>query len=185
MKNIKIQVFLKNILGVYLIKYFWVKKVFSAIFKSIIDGTICFWHSFCVLRPVGGLFASFNSLDHHPMPGHSPHQKSAHQAVFEPPSLSLSLSKWRSEASDYGRGMTSSLPLSYWLLGESYMTPCRMAMHFFMTIRIRVKPSLRHSAAFCCPACSANFVVPTLLSKPSCPLRAKQQIEQMKNHICL
>jgi hypothetical protein len=62
----------------------------------------------------GGLFASFNSLQHHPHLGTPP------------------------VAADYGCGMTSS-PLSpIGRLGVIYITPGRTAKHFFTTVQIRV-----------------------------------------------
>jgi hypothetical protein len=51
---------------------------------------------------------TINSLHHHPLSGHSPCQYSAHQAVSDPPTRSVALSKWRRWASDYGCGMTQA-----------------------------------------------------------------------------
>ncbi len=101
--------------------------------------TACFWHCFCVFWPAWGLICLLQLCPPPPMPRHSPRQYSAHQAVFEPPSQYLALSKWRRGASIYSCGMRSSLPLSHWLPGESYMTPSRMATSLFTAIRIRVK----------------------------------------------
>jgi hypothetical protein len=71
MKNFKINVFLKNVLGVYLIKYFEQKMAFSAIFEPKRAGNRPFLVPFlCISAGRGGLFASFNSLHHHPLPRH-------------------------------------------------------------------------------------------------------------------
>ncbi len=53
-----------------------------------------------------GLFDFYDPLHHHPRTRHSPRQYSVHQAVLEPPTRSLALSKCRSGALDYGRGKT-------------------------------------------------------------------------------
>jgi hypothetical protein len=52
---------------------------------------------------------------------------------------SLALFKCRSRASDYGRGMTQSLPLSYWPPEKSYMTSSPTAMKIYIAARFRVK----------------------------------------------
>ncbi len=87
---------------------------FLVIFKSIsARETACFWHRFHIVRVAWSLFASFNSLHHNPLPGHSSYLQSAHQAVFKLLSWSLALFKWRHGTSDYGHRMTSSIPLSF------------------------------------------------------------------------
>ncbi len=89
--------------------------------------TACFLPFLPVLGGFEGLFGFCDPLHHHPWTGHSPHPMSAHQAVLEPPTRSLALSKCRSGASDYSWGMTQSLPLSYWSPEKSYMTSSHMA----------------------------------------------------------
>ncbi len=131
----------KNVLGKYLNEHFWVKNSIFDDFKvnkcrkpSVFGAAFVYsgWH--------GGLFDSFNTLHHYPLPGHSPTPKSRHtkKAIYEPTSLSLALSKWRHRTVNYGRGMTSTLPLSYWSPGESNMTSSHTATHFFIAIQIRV-----------------------------------------------
>ncbi len=51
---------------------------------------------------------------------------------------SLTLSKCRSGASDYSRGMTQSLPFSYLSPEKSYMTSNRMATKIYIAARFRV-----------------------------------------------
>ncbi len=85
-----------------------------------------------------GLFNCYDPLHHHPWTGRSSGQWSAHKAVLELPTQSLALSKCRSGASDCGRGMTQSLPLSYWSPEKSYMTPSRTATLIYIVARLRV-----------------------------------------------
>ncbi len=42
-------------------------------------------------------------------------------------------------ASDYGRGMMGSLPLSYWSPEKSYMISSHMATSIYIAARCRVK----------------------------------------------
>jgi hypothetical protein len=55
---------------------------------------------------------------------------------------SLALSKCRSGASDYGRDMTQSIPLSYWSPEKSYMTSSRTETQIYTAARFRVKENL-------------------------------------------
>ncbi len=91
-----------------------------------------------ILGGFEGLFGFCDHLHHHPWPGHSPRQQSAHQAVLEQPTRSLALSKCRSGASNYCQGMTQSLPLSYWSPEKSYMTSSRTARKIYIAARFRV-----------------------------------------------
>jgi hypothetical protein len=70
----KIHVFLKNVLGVYLVKYFKVKLAISVIFKSTSMGNCLFFHCFVHSGQLGGIFDSFDYLHHHPLPVHAPCQ---------------------------------------------------------------------------------------------------------------
>jgi hypothetical protein len=92
-------------------------------FKPKSEGNRLFEVLFLYISLAGGLFASLNSLHHYPLPGHSPNQKSSHKAVSELPSWSQALSIWRRGASNYGRDMTSSLPLTYWSPGSHIWLP--------------------------------------------------------------
>ncbi len=60
------------------------------------------------------------------------------------------LSKCKSGASDYGRGMTQSLPLSYWSPEKSYMTSSRMATKIYIAARFRVKIDHCHPKIMIC-----------------------------------
>ncbi len=128
---------------VYLIKYFWSN---NGIFSDFLAKN-------CGKLPViSAVFVYFSRLEAYLSPltpsTTSPCQQLAHEAISELPSQSLALSKWRRGASNYCRHMTSSLPLSYWLLGESYMTPSCTAAYIFTAIWIRDK----------CGRCSVVFV---------------------------
>ncbi len=114
------------------------KKIYSN-FSAKKCGKSPFLMSFLCILAGWVLFASFNSLHHHYLIGHSPCQLSVHLAVSKLPSRSPALSKWRRGTSDYRRSMTWSLPLSFWSPGESYMTPSRADMYFFTATQIRVK----------------------------------------------
>ncbi len=89
---------------------------------------------FCTFLQAGGLFASFETIHHHPLPGRSPRQKSAHRAVSEPPSLSLALSKWRCGASDYGHKLPSLLLVTWGVIYDSQLH----GYVLFYSLRIRV-----------------------------------------------
>jgi hypothetical protein len=52
------------------------------------------------------------------------------------------LSQCRSGASNYGRGMTQSLPLFYWSPEKSYMTSSHTATNIYISARFRVKDIL-------------------------------------------
>ncbi len=98
-----------------------------------------FFAVFVYFGRLGNLFDFCDLLHHHPWTGRSPRQQSVHQAVLEPPTRSLALSKCRSGASDYGWGMMQSLPLSYWSPEKSYMTSRRTATLIYIAARFRVK----------------------------------------------
>jgi hypothetical protein len=115
------------------------KRRFRRLISQKVRETACFFTICIHSGQHGGVFDSFDSLHNHPLPGHSPRQQLVDQAVFEPPSQSLPLSKWRYWASDYGCAMMLSLPLSYWSPGRSYMTSSRTAMSIYIAARIRVK----------------------------------------------
>jgi hypothetical protein len=121
----------KNVSVVYLVKFFQWKTAFSAINKPKSAGNRPFFSPFA--------YTPLTPSTTTPLPGHSPRQQLVDQAVFEPPSQSLPLSKWRYWASDYGCGMMLSLPLSYWSPGRSYMTSSHTAMSIYIAARIRVK----------------------------------------------
>jgi hypothetical protein len=78
---------------------------------------------------------------------------------------SLALSKCRSGASDYGQGMTQSLPLSYWSPEKSYMTSSRMTTKIYIAARFRVnlnRPTLsrRRLLRFYITLCTQHRTVP-------------------------
>jgi hypothetical protein len=63
--------FLKKVLGIYLIKYFWAKNSVLAIFFKPKNAWNCRFRAvFVYFGQQGGLFASFNSLHHHPLAGY-------------------------------------------------------------------------------------------------------------------
>ncbi len=72
-------------------------------------------------------------------PGAPPRQQSATKQFWSHPRWSLALSKCRLGASNYGQGMTQSLPLSYWSPEKSYMTSSHTAMLIYISTRFRVK----------------------------------------------
>ncbi len=130
MNNFKIDVFLKKTSREYiLLSTFERKTAFLAIFQPKCAQNCPFFSPLSFI-PGGleGLFDFYDPLHHHPWTGRPPRQESAHQAVLKLPTRSLALSKCRSKASDYGRGMTKSLPLSYWLPDKSNMTSSCTAM---------------------------------------------------------
>ncbi len=90
-KMLKLMHSSKNISGVNFVKYFQVKKQhFSAVRETGRFGAISY-----ISGDLEGLFDFFDFPHHHPRAGHSPCQESAHQAVLEPTSWSLALSKRR------------------------------------------------------------------------------------------
>jgi hypothetical protein len=64
----------KNILEVYLIKYFRVKNGVFGDFKSISAANRPFLAPFLDISGGMGNYLPPNSLHHHPLPGHSPRQ---------------------------------------------------------------------------------------------------------------
>ncbi len=118
-----------------LLSTFQQKTAFSAIYKPQCARFLTFLY---ILGGLEGLFDFYDPLHLHPWTGRSSRQLSAHQAVLEPPTQSLALSKCRSGASDYGRSMTQSLPLSYWSPEKSYMTSSRTATKIYIAAQYRV-----------------------------------------------
>ncbi len=111
------------------------KTAFSAIYKpKCMQNLLFFLPLSYISGSFEGLFGFHDPLHHHPRTGHS-----VHQAVLEPPMQSLALSKCRSGASNYCRGMTQSLPLSYWPPERSYMNSSRTATKIYIATRFRVK----------------------------------------------
>ncbi len=91
-------------MGVNFVKYFKVKNGVFCIFKVNECRIPAVFPQFRYMTGgMEGLFDFFDSLHHHPQDG--PGTPLAHQAVLEPPSRSLALSKCRHGASDYSRGM--------------------------------------------------------------------------------
>jgi hypothetical protein len=123
----------KNVLGVYLNNYFKVKKtsIFGIFLVNRCRKPAVFALFLYIPGGLEGLFDFYDSLHHHPQAGHSPHQ-----AVLEQTSRSLALSKCRWGASDYGRCMTKSLPLSP---EKSYTTSTCTATSIYIAARFRVK----------------------------------------------
>jgi hypothetical protein len=73
MKNFKIDVFIKKLLGVYLVKYFGARNGVLGYLQAISPGNCPFFHCFRIGWHVG-VFNSFDSLHHHALPGHFPRQ---------------------------------------------------------------------------------------------------------------
>jgi hypothetical protein len=75
MKNLKINVFVKKHLGSISYQVLLSKKWhFWQFLSQSVRKTARFYAVFVYFGRHGGLFASFNSLYHHPLPGHYPHQ---------------------------------------------------------------------------------------------------------------
>ncbi len=130
----------KNVSWVYLDKYFWAENgIFGNLFAKTYAKPPNSSPFSYISGGLEGLFDFYDLLHHHPRTRHSPRQQLAHQAALEPPTRPLALSKCRSRASNYSRGMTQSLPLSYWSPEKSYMTSCRMAMLIYIAAPFRVK----------------------------------------------
>jgi hypothetical protein len=73
-----------------------------------------------ILGGLEGLFDFYDPLHHHPWTGHSP------------------------DKSRRGRGMTQSLPLSYWSPEKLYMTSSHMATLIYIAAWFRVNSPLSH-----------------------------------------
>ncbi len=70
-------------MGVYLIKYFRVKNgIFGNFLAKKVRETARFRPAFVYFNQRRGLFVSFDSLHHHPLPGHSPPANSWHTKQF-------------------------------------------------------------------------------------------------------
>ncbi len=74
-----------------------------------------FW---CVLAGLGAYLPLLTPSTTTSCPGTAPANSRRTKQVYEPSSWSLALSMWRH---DYGLSMTSSLPVSHWSPGESYI----------------------------------------------------------------
>ncbi len=139
-KNFKIYIFLKKLLR----SIFWLlllsKNGIFSIFKSVSVGNRHFICLFCTFRAAWKAYlTSMTPSTTTPGQGTLPRQQLAHQAVLEPPSWSLALSKSRHRASDYCRAMMQSLPLSCWSPEKSYMTSSHKATSIYEAARFRVQ----------------------------------------------
>ncbi len=128
-----------NILWVYLVKYFWAKKLhFRWFISQNVRETARFFAVFIYFGRFWRLIWLLWAPPPPPLDQALPQPIVAHQAVLEPPMRSLALSKCRSGPSDYGWGMTQSLPLSYWSPEKSYMTSSRTATQIYIAALFRV-----------------------------------------------
>ncbi len=136
----------KDILGLHLIKHFWAKNgIFGDFWAKKNWKTTHFWCHFCDFLLAGDLFTSFNYLHHHRCAGNPlTNCRRTKQFLSRLQSLKLFQSEDVELPTTYCRGMMSSLPLSYWLPGESYLTPSRTATSFFtQPSRLELKTIIR------------------------------------------
>jgi hypothetical protein len=105
------------------------KRRFWQFFSQKVQETAFFRRCFCVFQPAGAYLPPLTPSTTIPCPGPPPANSWHTKHFFSCPR----------RASDYGRGMTSSLPLSYWSPWKSYLTPSHTATYFFTAIHIELR----------------------------------------------
>jgi hypothetical protein len=101
----------KNVSWVYLVKYFWAK---NGVFGDLLAKTCAKPPAFSPFSYISGGWKAYLT------------------------SMTPSTTTPGPGASDCGRGMTQSLPLSYWSPEKSYMTSSRTATLIYIAARFRV-----------------------------------------------
>ncbi len=84
----------KNISGVYFVKYFGAKMAFLAIYRPKSPPKSQFFAVFVHFEQHVGIFDSFDSLHHHPLPGTPPaNSQCTKQFLIRPHGLYVALSE--------------------------------------------------------------------------------------------
>ncbi len=117
------------------------KRCFQQFISQIVRETACFFCHFHIFWVAWKAYLTSTVWPPPPPPQDRalPPPIVSAPSRFELPTRSLALSKCRSGASNCGRGMTQSLPLSYWSPEKSYMTSSRTATLIYIASRFSVK----------------------------------------------